>query len=83
MPDGKVVDEGNYLFNSAKAVEADTQNATYESAGLTRQELNPILSWNKKVDSNDLIGKRTEYYDSEITKDNVDQYMKATFDNAK
>lgn len=83
LPDGKVVDEGNYLFNSAKAVEADTQNATYESVGLTRQELSPILSWNKKVDSNDLIGKRTEYYDSEITKDNVDQYMKATFDNAK
>jgi len=83
LPDGKVVDEGNYLFNSAKAVEADTQNAVYESAWLTRQELSPILSWNKKIDQNDLLGKRTEYYDTEITPENVGQFMKATIENAK
>lgn len=82
LPDGKVVDAGNHIVTSENNIRGSVKETAQESTGLTRENLSTLLNFKKKVDKNDLIGKTTDYYGTEITPENVDAFMKATFDNA-
>lgn len=82
LPDGKVVDAGNHIVTSENNIRGSVKEVAQQSTGLTRENLSPVLNFKKKVDKNDLIGKTTDYYGTEITPENVDAFIKATFDNA-
>lgn len=82
LPDGKVVDAGNHIVTSENNIRGSVKQTAQESTWLTRDNLAPVLKFNKKIDKKDLIGKTTDYYGTEITPENVDAFMKATFDNA-
>lgn len=66
-----------------KNEEATVREAVSKAQGVNREEVFPILSWKKNIDPRDIIGKKTEYYGSEITPENVQAYLTSNIKNAK
>jgi len=77
--DGTVQDFTNYLDQSWKNISTGTMKNMQEFSGIIRDKVAPILSFNKKWNDNDFIG-RLSPRGIEITKKNVGEFRKS-FDN--
>jgi hypothetical protein len=77
--DWLVQDFTNYLDQSWKNISTGTMKNMQEFSGIIRDKVAPILSFNKKWNDNDFIG-RLSPRGIEITKKNVGEFRKS-FDN--
>ncbi len=81
LPDGRVVDQGNYLDQSWKNIANSTQKNIQEFAGYTRDALASVLKFKGKWNDSDFIGKTSPEW-VEITPQNV-KIFRETYNNIK